>query len=143
MAEKSFVEGMRAEAWRVMALIFGMRQHQERERFLAAEQGYYNGRVQGPLDLDLDQRLAQQRVTESATLNGQVHGPSDPDQGRTRLDLLRDLHTEATGYRFAQAAQETQRGTAMAIAALEQRLQAQRVAQHEWHQHHVQYGQER
>jgi hypothetical protein len=141
----SFTEGLRAEAARILTLIFGLRQVQERERqrMFDVEQTQLNGMIQGSLDPDQVQQHQQQMDMERGRLNGFVRGPDDPDVARTRLDLLRDLQTEATGYRFQQTTQMTQRAVAIEMAALQQRMQAQQIAQQEWQVRSQQYGQRR
>jgi hypothetical protein len=145
MNKHAFTEGLRAEASRILMLIFGLRQVQERERqrLFDVEQTQLNGMIQGPLDPDQVQQRQQQMDMERGRLNGFVRGPDDPDVTRTRLDLLRDLHTEATGYRFQQASQAPQRAVAAEMAALQHRMQAQQLAQQEWQVRSQQYGQGR
>ena len=143
--QHSFTEGLRAEAARILTLIFGLRQGQERERqrMFDVEQRQLNGMIQGPLDPDQVQQHQQQMDRERGRLNGLIRGPDDPDAARTRLDLLRNLHTEATGYRFQQATPTTHRVAAAEMAALHQRMQAQQIAQQEWQVRSQQYGQRR
>jgi hypothetical protein len=141
----SFTEGLRSEAARILTLIFGLRQVQERERqrLFDVEQTQLNGMIQGPLDPDQVQQHQQQMDMERGRLNGFVRGPDDPDLARTRLELLRDLQTAATGYRFQQTTQATQRTVAAEMAALQQRMQTQQAAQQEWQTRSQQYGQGR
>jgi hypothetical protein len=145
MQKPAFTEGIRAEAARILTLIFGLRQMQERERqrVFDVEQMQLNGLIQGPLDPDQVQQRQQQMDMERGRLNGFVRGPDDPDAARTRLDLVRDVQTEATGYRFQQATQPTQRAVAAEMAALAHRMQAQQMAQQEWQVRSHYYGQGR
>jgi hypothetical protein len=145
MTKHSLTEGLHYEASRILTLIFGLRQAQEheRQRMFDVEQTQLNGMIQGPLDPDQLQQRQQQMDRERGRLNGFIRGPDDPDAERTRLDLLRDLHTEATGYRFLEATQTTRRAVAAEMAALAHRMQAQQMAQQEWQVRSQQYAQGR